>query len=78
MNEIALFGDAILKVPYQISICFSWESFYCRTGTLADFYNFENNVQVLEEFENVFNHFCSQRISCDTTVSCSGRRLLKF
>ena len=52
--------------------------FNCRTETLADYYNLENNVPVSEEFENVFNHFCAQRISCDTTVSCSGSRLLEF
>ena len=80
MNEIALFEDAILKVLSKVSdihMLFLGD-FNCRTGTLADYYNFENNVPVLEEFENVFGHFCSQRISCDTTVSCSGRRLLKF
>lgn len=80
MNEIALFEDAILKVLSKISdihILFLGD-FNCRTGTLADYYNFEKNVPVLEEFENVFGHFCSQRISCDTTVFCSGRRLLEF
>ena len=80
MNEIALFEDAILKVLSKVSdihMLFLGD-FNCRTGTLADYYNFENNVPVLEEFENVFDHFCSQRISCDTTVSCSGRRLLEF
>lgn len=80
MDEVALFEDAILKVVSKVSDVYMLllGDFNCRTGILADYYNFENNVHVLEEFENVFDNFCFPRISCDTTVSCSGRRLLEF
>ncbi|MEW8547342.1 MAG: reverse transcriptase family protein, partial [Candidatus Thiodiazotropha sp.] len=80
MDEIALLEDSILKVLSKVPDIYMLllGDFNCRTGNLADYYNFENNVSVLEEFENVFDNFCVKRISCDTIVSCSGRRLLEF
>ena len=52
MNEIALFEEPIFKVLSKVSDIhmFFLGDFNGRTGILADYYSFKNNVLFLEEF----------------------------
>ena len=50
----------------------------CRTGNLPDFQIFENNVHILEEYEDVFDTFNEPRVSSDKHITSLGRRLLMF
>lgn len=50
----------------------------CCIGNLPDFQILQNNVPILEEFENVFDTFNVPRVSFDKHVTSLGRWLLGF
>lgn len=80
VNGIDLFEDVFVTLFSQFSDCYflTMGDLNCRTGNLPDFEIFENNVDMLDQFEDMFDNFNEPRSSSDIHVTSLGRRLLSF
>lgn len=78
LSGISLFENTFIPLYNDNNYYLLLGDFNSRTGTLNDFDIFDNNVDSLEEYEEIFDSFDLPRSSCDNYISAFGRSLLDF